>query len=158
MTIGEFLWVAGANGSGQAGALQITAISGNNVTLLNPVTSAGAGAGGINFTTSEQWTGLTWIDGKKVYQKTINCGTVPVGSSSVSHGIANLSYVNSIVATAALPVAPNVYFAMLPYADPDPTANVTVYADLTVIYFKIGTGQGAFSNVYTTMQYTCTDR
>jgi len=33
--IGEWVWVAGAGGSGQAGALQITAISGNQLTLLN---------------------------------------------------------------------------------------------------------------------------
>jgi len=45
MTIGEYVYVAGSNGSGQAGALQITAIAGNQVTLFNPPSSAGAGIG-----------------------------------------------------------------------------------------------------------------
>jgi len=35
MTIGEYVYVAGAQGGGQAGALQITGIAGNQVTLLN---------------------------------------------------------------------------------------------------------------------------
>ena len=35
------------------------------------------GVGCKNYSTSEQDTGLTWIDGKKIYQKTINCGTLP---------------------------------------------------------------------------------
>src|ERR1700746_3033412 len=38
MVGGEMLYVANAAGSGLAGALQITAISGNLVTLLNPAT------------------------------------------------------------------------------------------------------------------------
>lgn len=28
--------------------------------------------GGIDYSTEEQWTGLRWIDGKKIYQKTIS--------------------------------------------------------------------------------------
>jgi hypothetical protein len=41
MTVGEYVWVAGANGSGQAGELLITAISGNQVTLFNPTVPPG---------------------------------------------------------------------------------------------------------------------
>jgi hypothetical protein len=36
LTVGELVYLAGAGGSGQAGALQVTAIAGNTVTLLNP--------------------------------------------------------------------------------------------------------------------------
>lgn len=36
-----------------------------------PIGGGGGGGGGINYTTTEQNTGLTWIDSKPVYQKTI---------------------------------------------------------------------------------------
>jgi len=42
MTVGEFVYVAGASGSGQAGTLQITNITGNQVTLLNAGGASGA--------------------------------------------------------------------------------------------------------------------
>jgi hypothetical protein len=41
MAVGQMVYVAGANGSGQAGALQVTNIAGNQVTLLNPMVSSG---------------------------------------------------------------------------------------------------------------------
>jgi hypothetical protein len=37
LAVGEYIYIAGANGSGSAGALQVTAISGQNVILLNPI-------------------------------------------------------------------------------------------------------------------------
>jgi hypothetical protein len=37
IAVGEMVYVAGAGGTGQTGALQVTAIAGNTVTLLNPV-------------------------------------------------------------------------------------------------------------------------
>lgn len=41
LTVGEFVYIADANGSGQAGAMQVTAITGNQVTLLNVASSTG---------------------------------------------------------------------------------------------------------------------
>lgn len=38
-------------------------------------------SGGVNYSTTEQNTGLKWIDGKNIYQKTIDCGTLPNNSS-----------------------------------------------------------------------------
>jgi phage baseplate assembly protein W len=43
MVVGEFVYVQGAAGGGSAAALQIVAIQGEVVTLLNPVTSSGTG-------------------------------------------------------------------------------------------------------------------
>lgn len=44
-----------------------------------------------DYSTSEQDTGFTWIDGKTIYKKTINFGTLPNSTSkSVAHGISNL--------------------------------------------------------------------
>jgi collagen triple helix repeat protein len=41
LVVGEMINVAGAGGSGQSGSLQVTAINGNQVTLLNPSVSGG---------------------------------------------------------------------------------------------------------------------
>lgn len=42
---------------------------------------SGGGGGGINYSTTEQDTGLKWIDGKTIYQKTFT-GTTPASSSN----------------------------------------------------------------------------
>lgn len=47
-----------------------------------------------DYSTSEVDTGCTWIDGKHIYKKTIDFGTLPNASSkAVSHGISNLDTV-----------------------------------------------------------------
>lgn len=50
--------------------------------------------GGVDYSLTEQDTGLKWIDGSVIYQKTINFGTMPVNNEKdVAHGIINLSFV-----------------------------------------------------------------
>ena len=52
------------------------------------------------YNTSEIETG-EWIDGKPVYKKTIDVGSLPIASSKyVDHGITNLDRVVSITGTA----------------------------------------------------------
>lgn len=42
--------------------------------------------------TTESWTGKYWIDGKKIYRKTINFGSLPNRSDKyVNHNISNLN-------------------------------------------------------------------
>lgn len=50
--------------------------------------------GGVDYSLSEQDTGLKWVDGTTIYQKTIDFGTMPVNSEKdVPHGINNLAFV-----------------------------------------------------------------
>ena len=53
---------------------QDTLVSGTNIKTINGTSVLGNGnlATGIDYSTSEQNTGLKWIDGKDVYQKTYN--------------------------------------------------------------------------------------
>ena len=45
----------------------------------------------MDYSTSEQDTGCKWIDGKKIYRKTINIGSLPNSTSkNVAHGISSL--------------------------------------------------------------------
>lgn len=54
----------------------------------------------LNFSLSETYTGKLWIDGKKIYEKTINIGTLPnngnSGVKNVAHGISQLDRVIDI--------------------------------------------------------------
>ena len=53
-----------------------------------------APAGGVNYSTTEQSTGLTWVDGSPIYQKTILVNSLDYGGTrSVEHGIENLATV-----------------------------------------------------------------
>lgn len=86
--------------------------AGENITI-NPVTnviSASGGGAKINYSTTEQDTGLTWIDGKHIYQKTI----IETLTSAVSHfSLPNVD--TYIKADALLYNNGKTYTADLPY-------------------------------------------
>lgn len=44
----------------------------------------------FTYSTTEQWTGKYWIDGKKIYQKTVTWSNLSAGSISKSHNISNI--------------------------------------------------------------------
>ena len=44
--------------------------------------NANSSAGGVDYSTTEQDTGLKWVDGKKVYQKTISFNTLTPGANN----------------------------------------------------------------------------
>ena len=44
----------------------------------------------FTYSTSEQWTGEYWIDGKKIYQKTVTWSNLSAGSISKAHNISNI--------------------------------------------------------------------
>jgi hypothetical protein len=51
-------------------------------------------AGVCDYSTSETSTGKTWINGKTIYRKVINVGTIPNGTvKSVAHNISNLDMI-----------------------------------------------------------------
>lgn len=44
----------------------------------------------FTYSTTEQWTGEYWIDGKKIYQKTVTWSNLSAGSISKAHNISNI--------------------------------------------------------------------
>ena len=56
----------------------------------------GSGAGGIDYSETEQDTGLKWIDGKKIYQKTYSFTTPSSGQSLTLDTIATLDTIIEI--------------------------------------------------------------
>ena len=54
--------------------------------------SVGGGGGSIDYSTEEQDTGIKWIDGSAIYQKTIYSAGGTTGVTEISHGISNLAH------------------------------------------------------------------
>ena len=52
-----------------------------------------APSGAIDYSTTEQYTGLKWIDGKSIYKKTFNVGQLTNGTKQIAHDITNLEFV-----------------------------------------------------------------
>ena len=73
-----------------AGALVIKSL-GDGLELSESGELSCTATGGVDYSTDEQDTGLKWTDGRTVYQKTINFGSLPNASTKkVSHGITNI--------------------------------------------------------------------
>ncbi len=111
--------------------------------------------GGVDYSLEEQWTGKHWIDGKKIYQKTINIGQLPNKSTkNVPHNIVNCERIlgfetfatsgQTIHLPNASPYAANQSITFT--ASPDQLRVVTQY------------DHSVYSWCYATIFYTCTDR
>jgi hypothetical protein len=107
----------------------------------------------INYSTSEQWTGLLWLDGKKIYQRTINFGVLPnTATANVAHGIANISYITLI----NLQATGSGYFSSI-FVSATSANIIGCYVNGTDIFVETGSNRSSW-NAYVTLQYTCTDR
>jgi microcystin-dependent protein len=107
---------------------------------------------GNNYSLEEQEVG-TWIDGKPIYQKTVNIGSLPNNTTkSVPHGIANYDYAVSIEGFAknsSGTVIP------IPYVNQSAAGN-QVRVSTTSTNIDIGTGMdfSAYTTAYVTLRYT----
>jgi len=105
----------------------------------------------IDYSTSEQSTGIKWIDGSIIYQKTINLGSLPNSTTkNVAHGISNL---DSIVRIEAI-ITNGTVFAALPFVNTSSAAaNIAVNANATNVSVTTGTNRTGYSG-YATLYYT----
>lgn len=107
-----------------------------------------------DYSTTEHIVG-TWIDGKPVYQKTIDCGSLPNNTAKdVAHGISNIKKVVKI-SGAAYTSSGTVIAISLPNAS---TASATVEIKFVGENINIKTIQDmhGFDVSYITLQYTKT--
>lgn len=106
----------------------------------------------VNYSTAEQETGKTWIDGSPVYQKTISLGELPNASTLiVAHGISNLDTVISFDGMAFNSVdggfpLPNVSLTLV-------STQLTVWVDSTNITLQTGSDRSGYYG-YMTLYYT----
>lgn len=106
----------------------------------------------VEYSTSEKRIGK-WVDGKPIYRKTINVGTVPSNGAVISHNINNLSRVIKLYGSGI--DASSGEWMQFPTS-----TNIRSYlaasADTTKIYFSLGTSDFGWNNVFAIIEYTKT--
>jgi hypothetical protein len=117
-----------------------------------------------SYSTGEVFTGNYWLDGKKIYKKTINFGKWPTSNSSTDVAIKNLGidYVPNIkdlvdykwfYTTAAGTKV------VIPYSTPNHSVLIVWYLDSSYPWISLvsyGLDMTIYSDVYATIYYTKT--
>lgn len=165
-------WVNGAGGGGSStlsGLTDVTISSVQNGQVLKYDSTAskwinaaesGGGGGTVGiadiYTETERQVGL-WKDSKPLYQKTIDCGTLPNATTkTVAHGVSNIEHIHILDANAkntttglTLP---------LPYiSTTNINQTVKVYCNDTNIYLETAIDYSAYTKSNVTIQYTKTN-
>ncbi len=117
----------------------------------------GAASSAIPFSTTEQVVpGMTWIDGKPIYQKTIDTGALlDTGSNSVAHNVANIDMVlfhqgsGFIPSTGVTSPLPNVSISAL-------TTMIRTSVDRTNVIVQTGSDRSTYLESNVTIWYTKT--
>jgi hypothetical protein len=110
----------------------------------------GGGGGGVSYSTNEQDTGLTWIDGKVIYQKTIDFGVLPDnGYKELAHNIVGLDQYIDIRGV----IKSGSYFYTIPPASLVLSNQIDLYLDGWGIYVMTNTAWNA-ATAFFTLQYT----
>lgn len=109
-----------------------------------------------NYSTDEQVVG-TWIDGKPLYQKTVDCGALPNNATKeVDHNISNLERVININGYAMASNISNGYVTLPLVMANNVGSQIMLLANATKIRIGTKTDQTAYTESYVTLQYTKT--
>lgn len=121
---------------------------GNDIVLPRHLSSAARG----DRSTSEVDTGMKWIDGRTIYQKTFAMGGLKAASkTTVPHGIKNLDMVINIRGIAkeySIGATIN-----LPHAADQQAYTVTVYVDNSNVNIQTYADQSGYKTSFVTIQY-----
>lgn len=109
---------------------------------------------GDDYSTDEQIIG-TWLDGKPVYQKTVDCGALPNNTTkSVAHGVSNIDKIVDIKG-CAYRSSDGLFITM-----PRVATSTTYMCEINIISGNVNiissTNLSAFGWSYVTIQYTKT--
>jgi hypothetical protein len=108
-----------------------------------------------NFSTSEVATAYKWVDGKTIYKKTINFGSLPNATSkSVAHGISGYENFISFSGWAKLSGS-NVFFS-LPHTDTIAANSIRVNVNSGNVEVIAGIDRTTFTTSFITVYFTKT--
>jgi len=109
--------------------------------------------GGNNYSTEEQVVGI-WIDGKPLYQKTYNFGSLPNSTSKeLSSGLTNVNIVNIF----GISRGTDILGMPLPRATSDGTYTIDLtYRSDNKIRVTTANSWSGYDTTYITLQYTKT--
>lgn len=111
----------------------------------------------ISYSTSEQGTGCKWIDGKPIYQKTVDFGALPNNTvKHVNHGVANMARVVKIEGIIQMSSA---NWAPIPlvYKGVDSTYNAEFQVTTTYIHCSTNQDRSSLSAIVTIYYTKTTD-
>ena len=132
----------------------ITSITGykfGQVTVQNTITNPSPAA---SYSTDEQLTGGTWIDGKPIYRKVIDFGALPNSTlKQVPHGISNI---DAIVSFNGVTFAKNKTATPIPYVYTDSINTVSLFLEGTNVCIQTFGDKTSYINTYVTLEYTKT--
>ena len=107
-----------------------------------------------SYSTSEVKTSSTWIDGKPIYKKTIDCGALPnAKGKTIAHGIANFGELIKLEGGATYP---GYNWMPLPYPDQTTSGVVGVILNNANVYIFSGENRSQYTKSYVTIWYTKT--
>ena len=107
----------------------------------------------LNYYSYEQDTGLTWVNGKPIYKKTVDTGTMPNSTrKTVAHGISNLGFIISMSGAAY----GNSTYLPIPYADTTAANSLGLYASSTDLIIFTSQNMSYLTTSYVTLYYTKT--
>lgn len=116
----------------------------------------GSGAGGIDYSTEEQDTGLKWIDGRKIYQKTATLSNISISANSatdvnISDYFSNISLIIEAECISDNAIIPTIMInsALSPYS-----IGLSFDISSNHITFTRGSGGAATLTAYLTLRYT----
>lgn len=96
----------------------------------------------------------TWIDGKPIYRKTINFGSLPNNNvKKVSHGILNI---DTFVSINGITFTSEKTATALPYAHSDSTNEVSLFIEGTNVAIRTFGNKTNYTKTYVTLEYTKT--
>ena len=103
------------------------------------------------YSTEEQVVG-TWIDGKPIYRKVIDCGALPNATAKeIPHGITNLDMIINMYGTS---INTSNIGITLPFATTTPSVCVDLHYNMTYVRIVTGTDLSNYTKTYVTIEYT----
>lgn len=111
------------------------------------------------YSSSEKDTGSTWIDGKKIYRKIVNCGSGPNNTTkTVSHGVSNIERVMHFYATALSGSGAGWVNVEKPPSQTVYTSSIAIAIRDTLIELATAGNFSGWTAIYVIFEYTCTNR
>lgn len=115
--------------------------------------------GGINYSLQEQNTGLKWIDGKDIYQKTIYFNALGGANVQVTRDISDLN-ASTIVKAEGIVIDPYGNYLILPNTEIGSSTQYNIYMAISVkstekvVRISVGSYGRTDNQAYVTIQYT----
>ena len=107
------------------------------------------------YSLQETFTGKTWIDGKPIYRKVINCGALPNNTTkNVTHNISNLS--NVIFANGISYSSGTGNYFPIPYSADTLQAQVKMWVTNTDVSLQTLSDRSNYTTTYIILEYTKT--